>query len=72
MTDVTPTDKNFRLLEDSIVKVQSVIEKIQQIKPRSPRENRELANMALVLIQVVSNLLKLERKLYGKTASRSK
>jgi|GEM_PF-6551240 hypothetical protein len=63
--------KDFRLLEDAIIKIYSVIRGLSRLHAESPEEKREYIRMALTLEQVAANLQKLEKKLYGNTRGRT-
>ena len=72
LTVETEKEKNFRLLEDAIIKVSSVMENINRLEAGGSEEKRKHVRMALTLEQVVSNLLKLQKRLCGKTSSHAK
>jgi hypothetical protein len=63
--------KDFRLLEDAIIKIYSVMRGLSRLQAESPEEKREHIRMALTLEQACANLHKLEKKLYGNTRGRT-
>jgi len=72
LTIETEKERNLRLLEDAIAKINSVIRALNRLKVGGPEEKREYVRMIFTLQQAISNLLKLEKRLYGKTSSYTK
>ena len=65
-------ERNLRLLEDALTKINSVMEALNRLKVGGPEEKREYIRMIFTLEQAVSTLLKLEKRLCGKTSSYTK
>ena len=65
LTVETEKERNLKLLEDAITKINSVMEALNRLKAGGPEEKREYVRMIFTLEQAVSTLLKLEKRLCG-------
>ena len=72
LTLKTEKERNLSLLEDAITKINSVIRTLNRLKAGGPEEKRKYVRMIFTLQQAISTLLKLEKKLCGKTSSYTK
>jgi len=72
LTIETEKERNLRLLEDAITKINSVMKALNRLKAGGPEEKREYVRMIFTLQQAISTLLKLEKRLCGKTSSYAK
>ena len=72
LTTETEKERNLRLLEDAITKINSVMKALNRLKAEGPEEKRKYVRMIFTLEQAISTLLKLEKRLCGKTSSYTK